>query len=435
MSRKILANGYIVTMESAVAEQPRRGFICIDGERIDRICYSDEEVAEWRREGDADVEVIDCEGCVVMPGLINTHSHISMTLLRNYADDMELDEWLNGHIWPFEAHLTPEDIYNGARLAIVEMLQGGTTTFVDMYFEEATIAKAVKEMGIRALLMETLLDFNREGYIERCDRLREVAQGCDRVTAGIAPHAPYTCSPESLSLAVEYAAKYDMPMTIHLSETAAERGIITAAHGVSPLQYLVDNGVITPRTILAHSIYLTSEEIDTIAAKGASVAYNAQSNLKLASGVAPVLEMQQRGVNISIATDGASSNNDLDMWDEMRSGALLQRVTSLNPTSIAAYDMLRSATVGGARAIGREGDLGALKEGYLADIIVVDLSGAHNRPLHNILSALLYSVKSSDVRDRFVAGTRVVIEDVAAVIAAAESSTTRIVAELAKLQA
>ncbi len=429
MKRKLLSRGYLVTMEAEAAMQPQCGFVGIEGERIALVSYDEAEALEWVG---GDGEVIDCTGCVVMPGLINTHSHISMTLLRNYADDMELSEWLNDYIWVFEAHLTEEDIYNGARLAIVEMLQGGTTSFVDMYFQEHTIAKAVKELGIRALLTECVLDFNRADYTERLDKLRAAAADCSRIDVGVAPHAPYTCDRETLALAVDYAAKYDLPMTVHLSETATERAMVESARGLSPLDYLVDCGAVTDRTILAHSIYLTDEEIASIAKLGASVAYNAQSNMKLASGIAPVVAMQSEGVNCTIATDGASSNNDLDMWDEMRSAALLQRVSTLSPTAMSAYEVLYAATRGGAKAIGKGSELGSLTVGYRADLLVVDLGKPHNRPLHNIISALVYSVKSSDVREVYIDGEKIEIstELQTEIIASAERSVSRIISEL-----
>ncbi len=443
IERTLLANGKILAMSSQSEQMPTIGWVGIEGDRIKMVSYDEAEAMAWADGDGADesvvTEVVNCAGCIVMPGLINTHSHISMTLLRNYADDMELHTWLNDYIWPFEAHLTTDDIYNGAKLAIVEMLLSGTTTFVDMYFKEYIIAQAVDELGIRALLTETLLDFNVDGFTEAADQLREAAAKYPRVMAGIAPHAPYTCSPEQLQLAVEYAERYDLPLTIHLSETASEREMIESKYSLSPLAYLQKHGVISRRTILAHSIYLTEQEIDQIAESGASIAHNAQSNMKLASGVAPIVEMQKRGVNCTIATDGVSSNNDLDMWDEMRSAALLQRVTTLSPTVMRPYEVLYMATRGGAQAIGRD-DLGEISVGKRADIIVVDTTKPHMRPSHNLLSALLYSAKSSDVRDVMVDGVLRVVDgelvdpigmpiDTDQIIAAAEASVERIVAE------
>ncbi len=446
MKRRILlSNGEILTMSHSTATTPQRGWVGVEESKIALVTYDEAEAEAWVEgddiesiEGEVNTEIIDCSGTIIMPGLINTHSHISMTLLRNYADDMELHEWLNDYIWPFESHLTTEDIYNGAQLAIVEMLLGGTTSVVDMYFNEHIIAKAVDELGARALLTECALDHLMTGdsFEQKADQLRKVCEGNDRIMAGVAPHAPYTCSPETLQRVVEYATRYNLPMTIHLSETSIEREMIEERYGLSPLAYLEKYGAVTPHTILAHAIYLTNEEISRIAQLGASVAHNAQSNMKLASGVAPIVEMIEQGVNCTIATDGTSSNNDLDMWEEMRTAALLQRVTKLSPTVMQPYELLWMATRGGAHAIGRN-DLGAIEVGMTADIIIVDTTKPHMRPRHNILSALIYCTKASDVRDVMVGGVFRVIDseivdkdgvpvDVDRIIAAAEASANRI---------
>lgn len=383
-------------------ERVEEGYIGIVNDKIEMVAYTEAEAEEFKK-NHPDCEQIDCSNTAIMPGLINTHTHVSMTLLRNYADDMELMEWLTKHIWPFESKLTDEDIAAGARLGIAEMLLGGCTTFVDMYWSEFAIAEVVEQMGCRALLAESILD-GREGlFVRDMDRLRAVADGSTRVMCGVAPHAPYTCSPATLKIARDYAEQHKLPMMIHLSETQSEQETIAERYGCTSAEYLDREGIIKEDTILAHSIYLSESDVELLAARGASVAHNAQSNLKLASGIAPIAKYLRSGVNCTIATDGASSNNDLDMWEELRTASLLQRVVERDPAALSCYETLKMATLYGARALGRD-DLGALVEGAQADIIVVDLGGVHMRPRHNILSSLVYCAKGSDVRDVMVEG-------------------------------
>ncbi len=400
----LLSQGYILTMrDEREAKELKVGSVGVVDGRIVMLSYDTAEAEAQFKGAHPECEVIDCAGCVIMPGLVNTHTHVSMTLMRNYADDMELMDWLNNHIWKFEAKLTEEDIAVGARVGIAEMLLTGCTTFVDMYFSEAAIAREVERMGCRALLTETILD-GREGiFIPDMDRLREVAAGCSRVECAVSPHAPYTCSPATLAIARDYAAKYDLPLTIHLSETTAERDIIAERYGMTPTEYLDREGIINSRTILAHCVYLSDSDQEIIASRGASVAHNAESNLKLASGIAPVVKYMREGINCTIGTDGASSNNDLNMWGELRTASLLQRVVESDPTALGAYETLKMATLYGARAIGRE-DLGHLSEGALADIVVMEMSGVHMRPMHNRVSALVYSANGGEVRDVMVDG-------------------------------
>ncbi len=432
----LLSKGAILTMCDDTAAPLKVGYVGVVGRDITMVSYEAESAAKFLADH-PNAEVVECEGAVIMPGLINTHCHVAMTLMRNYADDMELMEWLSNHIWPFEAKLTDEDIAAGTRLGVAEMLLGGTTTFVAMYWREYKLAEVVAQMGIRALLTECVLDGREEQFVEGMDRLREVAEGCDRVMCGVGPHAPYTCSPESLKLALEYSKDHcELPMTIHLSETQFEGVTIKERYNTSPLNYIDGCGMLTSRTILAHSVYLDTEQIERVAASGASVAHNAQSNMKLASGVAPIAQMAKCGVNVTIATDGASSNNDLDMWEEMRSTQFLQRAVGLDALLLPAYEILRMATVNGARAIGMEGQLGVVKEGALADIIVVGTSAPHMRPRHNIISSLVYCAKASDVRHVVVDGVlrvrdrELIGENIEDICGDAEVRSQRIIREL-----
>ncbi|MFR9671738.1 MAG: amidohydrolase, partial [Rikenellaceae bacterium] len=366
----LLSGGVILGMES-VEVDARVGWVGVVEGRIEMVSF-DEAEAESFRQRYEQVKEVDCRGRVVMPGLINTHCHISMTLMRNYADDHELMDWLNNYIWPFEALQSDEDIAAGARLGVAELLLGGCTTFVDMYWNEWVIAQVVKQMGGRAHLCEAVLDGRESLFVEGLVKLVAEASECDRVSCGVGPHAPYTCSPETMKLAKTQADKYGIAYTIHLSETDGERAMIEERYGCSPLDYVERAGMLNEQMILAHTIHVTDEEIERIAKSGASVAHNPQSNMKLASGVAPVAKMMRQGVNCTVATDGACSNNDLDMWDEMRSASMLQRVVERDPMALKAYEVLRMATYGAAKALGRS-DLGVVKEGAVADIVIVDL--------------------------------------------------------------
>ncbi len=427
----LLAGGEILTMCEREHTEPRVGWVGIVGNRIEMVSYEAADAERFTAQYEG-VEVIDCSGRVVMPGLINTHTHVSMTLLRNYSDDMELMDWLQA-IWRVEAKMEAADIELGARLGIAEMLLGGVTTFVDMYWMEDSVAKAVSDMGIRAMLTEAVLDGREELFLAAMDRLRAEAEGCSRITVGVGPHAPYTCSPATLGVARDYAKRYNLPITIHLSETESERAIIEERYGCSPLEYIDREGCLQPNTILAHCVYLNDAESQRVAEVGASVAHNAQSNMKLASGVAPIASMSAGGVRCTIATDSASSNNDLDMWEEMRTTQFLQRATTLKATVLPAYDVLRMATVEGAAAIGMAGELGVICEGALADIIVVDISKPHFRPRHSVVSSLLYCAKGGDVTTVIVDGevrvdgSRLVGVDVDSICRAAEERVVSLI--------
>ncbi len=339
-----------------------------------------------------------------MPGLINTLTHASMTLMRNLYEDMDLMTWLEDHVWRFEAQLTDDDIEAGARLSIAEMLLGGVTTFVDMYFSMARVARAAEDMGMRALLTETVIVGREESFQRGLEELVSTTKGSHLVRCGVAPHAPYTVPPKTAKIALDEAKKYNIPINTHLWETISEEGITHKAYGQNPAEYFDGCGFLSGDTILAHCVHLTPEAIELIGKRGCSVAHCPESNMKLASGIAPLVAMHKAGVNCTIGTDGVCSNNDLDMWGEMRSAALLQRVATLDAVAMPALDTLRMATVNGAKAIGMEGELGVLREGALADIILVDTQRVHHRPNHNLISSLLFCAKPSDVRLTMVGG-------------------------------
>ncbi len=433
MNAKLLYNCQILTMlDSTIIDC---GAVGIVDDRIALVSNDASLIASFES-AHSGCEKIDCQGRLVMPGLINTHTHASMTLMRNLYEDMELMTWLNDHVWPFEAKQSEDDIEAGTRLSIAEMLLGGTTTFVDMYFSMARVARATEQMGIRALLTETIIVGGEDRFCDNLTALVSQTQGSPLIMSGVAPHAPYTVPPQTAQLAVETADKHSLPITTHLWESPSEEGIIRDSYGKNPAEYFDQCGILRPSTILAHCVHLNTAAIELLARRGCSVAHCPESNMKLASGVAPLLEMYRAGVNCTIATDGVCSNNDLDMWGEMRSAALLQRVSTMDPLALPPFEILKMATLNGAKAIGMEGELGVIKEGALADIIVVDTRKLHHRPSNNLLSSLIFCAKASDVSLTMVAGEILVRDgklchfDIEQLCADVEMRSQRILSEM-----
>ncbi|MBP3426527.1 MAG: amidohydrolase [Rikenellaceae bacterium] len=408
----LFRNALVLPMTDPEEGQPMMANVGIESDRIVMIDAAEERDAECSRTADfvarnrESLVEIDATGKVLMPGLINLHTHVAMTLMRSYADDIPLMIWLGEHIWPFEAKLTVDDIALGAQLGMAEMLEGGTTTFADMYWEQATVARVARRMGIRAVVSPCFVD-PRMGGFEK-DVTESLAEVCDTVSVRIAPHAPYSCSEENLRRGVEVCRELGLPVHTHLAETDDEIRIVRDKYGVSPIELFDRLGYFDFPTIAAHCVKVTDRDMAILRDKQVTVVHNPQSNMKLSSGIAPVWTMMRSGVNVALGTDGASSNNDLDMWDEMRSAALLQKVSSTDPTVLPAYSALRMATADGARALGREGELGIVAEGALADVILVDLSRPHMQPIHDVVSTLVYCGKSSDV-EMVVVGGRVIV--------------------------
>lgn len=404
----LLLNAKILTMDQPTPEL-LEGAVGIQDNKIALVSDDQNRIALYA-EQHPEARVIDCRGKLLMPGLINCHTHVAMTLQRGTGDDIELMKWLNDYVWPFEAAQSDDDIEAGARLGVAEMLLGGTTTFADMYWSEHAIAKAVESLGIRAHLGESCLPARLAQFEENLPKLVAATKGCDRITACVAPHAPYTCPPELLKRCREVAEEYKLPLHIHLAETLDEERDIEARYGVSPTKYLLQNDILKPTTLLAHSIHLSDEDRDIIKSNGCSVVHNPQCNMKIASGVAPVIDMLQRGVNATMGTDGTCSNNDLDMWDEMRTASFLQKITTMDATALPPYDILKMATVNGAAALGRAGELGIIREGALADILMIDIWKPHYRPHFNIVSSLIYCGKAADV-DMTIVNGEILVED------------------------
>jgi 5-methylthioadenosine/S-adenosylhomocysteine deaminase len=329
--------------------------------------------------------------------------------MRNLADDLPLMAWLRDRVWPFESLLGAEDIAVGARLGIAEMLLVGTTTLVDMYWHEAAVAAAASDMGVRAVLCPTFIDGERMAEFERdLPETLTLAARCDRLSVRVAPHAAYSCSEENLRRGVDLARLHGLGLSIHLSETLDEQRIIRERFGRTPTEYLRDIGFFELPTIAAHGVHLSEGDMSILLEHGVTVSHNPQSNMKLASGAAPVARMIAAGLNVALGTDGASSNNDLDLWDEMRTASLLGKLTAADPSVLPAYEVLRMATLCGARAIGMEGSLGVVAEGALADLILLDIDKPHWSPSNDPIAALVYSAKAGDVESVFVDGRRVV---------------------------
>ncbi len=387
------------------------GWVGVVGNRVALVTASEHDAAEFRA-SHPELREIDCRGKLVMPGLVNTHCHAAMTLQRSYADDIPLMSWLNDYIWPFESRQTPDDVALGMTLGIVEMLLGGVTSFVDMYYFENRCVEVAERMGIRAVLGCNYFDSNIGEVlpqVEEAVRLCETGSG--RVRVAVAPHSPYTVSPENLVRGKELADRYGLGLMTHIAETRDEIRIVRERYGCTPVEHLDSLGLLDRRCIGAHCIHVTDSDIGTLAARGVTVSHNPQSNMKISSGVAPVERMRAAGALVTVATDGTCSNNDLDLWEELRTAAFLQKSATGNPTALPAWEALRMATANGARAMGyADGELGVLREGALADLIVVDLQKPHLQPIHDVVSNLVYCGKASDV-DTVVVDGRIVVEN------------------------
>ncbi|HSW35803.1 MAG TPA: amidohydrolase [Candidatus Limnocylindrales bacterium] len=348
------------------------------------------------------------EKLIVMPGFVNTHGHAAMTLFRSYADDIPLKDWLEKKIWPIEARLESDDIYWGTMLAIVEMLKGGTTTFTDMYFFMDRVAQAAAQSGIRAVLSRGLIGFGgrSEEGLRETEALIENWHGAEagRINIILGPHALYTCPPDFLHLVMDLAGRTERPIQIHLAETAGEVEDCLKIHGCTPAKLLYDLGLFDYRVIAAHCVHLSDEDIHLLAEKRVGVAHNPGSNLKLGSGIAPLVKMLQAGIKVGLGTDGASSNNNLDMLEEMRLATLLAKGTYHDPTMVGARTALELATRRGAQVLDLN-RVGSIKEGYKADLIGINRDVPHMTPLHDPLAHVVYAAAAADVRLVMVDGT------------------------------
>lgn len=341
---------------------------------------------------------IDYSDKYMLPAFINTHTHLAMSLLRNYADDLNLQDWLEQEIWPIEDLMTDDDMYWGSLLSMAEMISGGTTCFNDMYTAQHLTIQAAQEIGMRGVICQGLTNFSDEVYkvqLEKTDRILGIDLP-DYLKIGIAPHAIYTLNDEGYKYSYDLAKSNSAIYHTHLSETVKENEDCINAHGKTPTKYLYDLGVIDNKTVLAHCVHLTDEDMEIIAKTNASISINISSNLKLASGIPDIKRMLEHGINVSIGTDGASSNNNQSMLTEMQLISKIIKGVNQDPCILKAGEVINMATKNGAKALHFD-NLGEIKEGFIADYSIFDLSGIHNSPLNNPVSAIIYSAKDSDV--------------------------------------
>lgn len=361
-------------------------------------------------------EIVDCQGKVLMPGLINAHTHVPMTLLRGLSDDLRLDVWLLGYMMPVEREFVSPGFVNlGTRLACVELIRSGVTCFADMYYFEEEVAKATAEIGLRAVCSQTILKYpapDAPFFEESLAMSREFIQewkGHPLIVPSIAPHAPYTCTPEMLEASADLAIEFDIPLHTHIAETASEVENMREEHGMPVVPYVRKYKILEAKVIAAHCVHIDEGEMLTLKRHNAGVAHNPSSNFKLASGFAPVAKMLETGLNVGIGTDGPASNNDLDMFEEIRLASFMAKNVTGDPTALPAHTALSMATRLGAAALHLGDITGSLEPGKRADLILVDVSSLHNSPRfnhdpHGIYAQLVYATKSSDVNDVMVNG-------------------------------
>ena len=362
-------------------------------------------------------KVIDAEGKILLPGLVNTHTHLSMTLFRGLADDLSLDSWLNDHIWPMEANLNGDYCYIGALLGAVELIKSGTTTFSDMYFYMEDVARAVEDAGIRAVLSYGMIDFGieekREAEIKENMALFNACNGMadGRIKVFFGPHSPYTASEELLVKVRELADENGMGIHIHVGETQKEINDSLDERGLRPFEYLEKIGFLGPDVVAAHCVWLSDNEIEIIKKHGVKVSHNPCSNMKLASGIAPVSKLIENGICVSIGTDGASSNNNLDLIEELKTASLLQKVSTLDPKVLDSEESIRMATIKGAEALGLDDEIGTIEVGKKADIILIDTAAANMTPDSSSLSSnVVYSANGSNV-DTTICNGKILMEN------------------------
>ena len=433
----VVRNGTVVTMDGSrrvIAD----GAVAVDGGQIVAVGNGAEIAA-----GYAARESVDAGGGLIIPGLVNAHGHAPMVLFRGIADDLRLMQWLQDFIFPAEKNnVTAPFVKAGTELAALEMIRSGTTTFVDMYYFEDQVAEACDAAGMRCVLGSTLIEFPAPDNktipdaLAYAERFLKRWAGHPRVAAAVAPHSTYLANPETLKASRALADKYGAPILIHLSESADEQKTVRERYGKTPTEHLRDLGILRKGVLGAHGIWLTDGDRRILRDAEVGIAHCPQSNMKLASGTAPVREMLAEGLRLGLGTDGAASNNDLDMFEEMATAAFLAKHAASDPTVAPASKVLEMATLGGARALGMEDRIGSLEAGRRADIVVVDVSGARTTPMYDPVSHLVYAAKGADVRHVVVEGRvvmrdrKVLTLDERAVVARAAELAARVTASL-----
>lgn len=405
----IVRNGTVITMDDRGTRIPD-GYVAVSGGRITGLGPITE-LADRRA-----AREIDARGGLILPGLINTHTHAAMSLFRGLADDLPLMTWLNDHIFPAEAKLDGAMVGLGTRLACAEMIRAGTTCFCDMYLFESAVAEAAGACGMRAVVGEVLYDFDSPNYGPLEQGFAYVAEMLARwkddplIRVAVEPHSPYLCAPDLLQRAARLAADHDVPLVIHVSETKAEVETIQKRYNATPVGHLAALGILGPNVVACHAVVLTEDDIDLLRRHDVKVAHNPESNMKLASGVAPVPDLLRAGICVGLGTDGCASNNDLDLFGEMDTAAKLHKVHRLDPTVMDAATVLRMTTCDAARTLGLERQIGSLEPGKAADLIVIDTAKPHLTPMYDPVSHLVYAVNGADVRHSVING-QVVMEN------------------------
>lgn len=406
----LVINGLILTMNS-MEQKLDPGFVAIKDDSITRVgSMSNLEPS------DIPQKTIDARGGIVMPGLVNAHTHAAMTCFRGMADDLPLMNWLNDHIFPAEARLDHEKVYSGALLACAEMILSGTTCFSDMYLFEDAVATAAKNSGIRAVVGEVLFDFPSPNYgpiekgFEYTEMLIRKWKNDPLVTIAVEPHSPYLCSPELLRKASGLALENNIPLITHLSETKSEVNQIQKQYGKTPVRHMADLGVLTSNLLACHCVVLTNDDMDLLRQFDVKVAHNPESNMKLASGVAPIPKLIEKGVCVAIGTDGCASNNNLDLFLEIDTAAKLHKVSTGDPTVMDAKTVLKMCTIDSARSLGLSDSIGSLEPGKKADLIVIDTQKPHLTPMYQPESHLVYAARGSDV-DSVIINGKIVLEN------------------------
>jgi 5-methylthioadenosine/S-adenosylhomocysteine deaminase len=402
----VVHNGTIVTVNRAFEIIPD-GLLCIQAGKLQRV---ETRPADPRLP--AAKETIDVAGGIIMPGLVNTHTHLPMTLFRGLADDLPLDVWLNEHIFPAESnHLNPDNVWWAALLACAEMLLSGTTACCDGYFFEDRVAEAVQASGMRAILAQGVIDFPAPGVPdpkENVEISKRFAAKWQNSTSLITPsifcHSAYTCSAATLKKVKSLCVENELLLQIHAAETQKESQQIQKEHQATAIQYLDQLGILDENTLLVHSIWVNDKDIEIIAARKACISHNPESNAKLASGIAPTPKFLESGITVGLGTDGCASNNNLDLFHEMDMVAKLHKAEKFDPTTMDAKTVVKMATIAGASAIGLSHRIGSLEVGKQADLIVIDTHAPHMVPMYHPESHIVYTAKSSDVRDVVIDG-------------------------------
>jgi 5-methylthioadenosine/S-adenosylhomocysteine deaminase len=407
----LISGGTVVTMDQEF-RVINDGAVAIEGDTITAV---GRRIDLQTEAGNA--RKIEAAGTIVMPGMINGHAHAAMSLFRGVAEDYSLDDWLQKYIFPAEARNVDEDfVFWGTRLGILEMLRGGITTYADMYYFEDVVASVTKEAGMRGVLGQTILDFPAPDHksataaLAYTETFIEKWKGDPLVTAAIAPHSLYTVSTESLKAAAALARRLDASILIHLAEAPFETDLSRKKYGLSPVGYLESIGLLGPDVIAAHSIWVDHEDIATLVRRGVGCIHNPSSNMKLASGVMPVVALLAAGQPVGLATDSAASNNNQDLFQEMNIAAKLQKVTLMDPRALPARQAVELATISGARALHMEKKIGSLEVGKQADVALIGTGATHSTPMYNVYSQLVYALNAHDVRTVVIAG-KIVMED------------------------